>query len=191
MTEEKNDLKEKEFALRLAHLLDVCIAEAREMGIPISTDIKEVRINRRAKSRFGCCKIMQTSKRRSTKRCYEIEIAAVMAPCGDQEIKTVLLHELLHTCRGCMNHGKRWQAYADALNKKYGYQITTCSRYADFGLPAPEPKEAVHYVIVCQQCGMTYMRKRRCKLVENTGLYRCGKCGGTLQLGRVSTTSCR
>ena len=39
-----------------------------------------------------------------------------------------------------------------------------------------------NYRIVCRECGMEIIRRRRCKLVENTDRYRCGKCGGKLEI---------
>lgn len=39
-------------------------------------------------------------------------------------IQMTIVHELLHTCEGCFNHGAKWKYYAEVMNNKYGYQIT-------------------------------------------------------------------
>ncbi|MCM1304798.1 MAG: SprT-like domain-containing protein [Butyrivibrio sp.] len=39
------------------------------------------------------------------------------------EVKTIICHLLLHTVKGCMNHGEKWMQYAEAADKAYGLHI--------------------------------------------------------------------
>lgn len=39
------------------------------------------------------------------------------------EVQTVISHILLHTIKGCMNHGKKWREYAEKADKEYGLHI--------------------------------------------------------------------
>lgn len=155
-------------------LLKKCREILKKEGIPASDNIADIVINRKAKSRFGKC----TNKN----GIFQIEISSELLQLDDRKIETVILHELIHTCRGCMNHGKRWKAYAEVLNKKYGYEITIRTSYEHLGLKPPESKETVKYMVVCRSCGAQFPRKRMCRLVENVDRYRCGKCGGNLEI---------
>ena len=159
---------------RAGKLLKKCTGILKKEGIPVSENIGELVINSRAKARFGKCT--------NIKGMYQIEVSSELFQLEDKPIETVILHELLHTCRGCMNHGKRWKQYAAVLNETYGYEITAKTSYEHLGLKTPESRESVKYMVVCCRCGAQFPRKRMCSLVENVDRYRCGKCGGNLEI---------
>ena len=159
---------------RAEKLFEKCRAILKKENIPISDYIRSIQINRRAKSRFGKCT--------EIKGVYEIEISSELLHLEDHKIETVILHELIHTCRGCMNHGSRWKQYAARINTVYGYEITVRTSFAKLGLDTPESREQVKYMVMCSKCGAQYPRRRKCSLVENVDRYRCGKCGGTLEI---------
>ena len=155
-------------------LLEKCRNILREEKIPASENIQKLTINERVRSRFGKC-----TKKGS---CYEIELSGHLMGADDTVIETVILHELLHTCPRCLNHGKLWKSYAEKLNRKYGYRITATSSYNSMGLKDPGSREPVKYLVKCTKCGTEFPRKRMCSLVENVDRYRCGKCGGKLEI---------
>ena len=159
---------------RAAVLLQKCRNILREEGIPASDRITKLTVNYRVRSRFGRC--VRTGQE------YEIELSGRLLEAEDRVIETVILHELLHTCPRCLNHGTLWKAYAEKLNRKYGYHIRPTTTYESLGLKDPGSREAVKYLVVCRNCGARYPRKRRCSLVENVDRYRCGKCGGKLEI---------
>ncbi len=84
-------------------------------------------INTRARKRFGQCKVMR-------KGCFSINIAAMMFQAEDRYVEEVILHELLHSCQGCMNHGKQWRVYAEQVNQAYGTNISRTSTREQYGL---------------------------------------------------------
>ena len=98
-------------------LMALVIDQARTIKIPVSQEIApHVRLNRRARTRFGCC-IRREGR-------YTIELSAQLAEQGSEDaILQVLAHEVLHTCYGCSNHGARWKGYAQRMNSIYGYRI--------------------------------------------------------------------
>lgn len=159
---------------RVERLLEKCRRILEVEKIPVSDRIDGICINYRVRSRFGKCT--------KTADSYIIELSGKLMEAEDKEIETVILHELLHTCPRCLNHGSRWKAYAERVNQKYGYQITTRTSYEALGLVAPESREKVKYLVVCSKCGMEYPRRRKCSLVENVDRYTCGKCGGKLEI---------
>ena len=154
------------------NLLARVIAQARAVKIPVSDRIcPQVRLNRRAKTRFGCC-VRQSG-------AYIIELSARLAGEGSEDaVLQVLAHEVLHTCYGCSNHGKRWKGYAAKMNAAYGYHISRTDKFEDLGLEDDRP---VRYWVVCARCGRSIPRMKRSPLVDHPERYRC-RCGGTLRV---------
>lgn len=111
-------------------LLAKVIAQARQAGIPVSPAIDpKVRVNRRARTRFGCC--IQKNGR------FYIELASQLLSAREQAVCQVLAHEILHTCRGCANHGLRWKDYAQRMNELYGYGVERTDSFEKLGLEDP------------------------------------------------------
>ena len=98
------------------------IKEAQELKIPVPVNINDqVYINPRPKRRFGCC---------STKGGkHIIEISEFLLKGRPEKVREVIAHEVLHTCKGCRDHGEKWKAYAKKMNKAYGYNIKRVSLF--------------------------------------------------------------
>lgn len=160
-------------------LVETTIKELKDIGIPVSKDIKEIVINKRAKSRFGACK---RKRNLIGKYSYTIEFAEELMQCTSNQAKTVIVHELLHTCPGCFNHGQKWKEYAQIVQNKMEIYVKRTESYEALGLVKPETKEKIKYTVKCSGCGMEFPRKRMSKLVKNPERYRCGKCGNMLYL---------
>ena len=77
-------------------LLKDVIREAEAVRIPLGKIKRNVRVNARAKRRFGCCRTVQNA---FGVRQFEIELSQKVLACEDKKIKEILAHELLHTCR--------------------------------------------------------------------------------------------
>ena len=67
------------------------IAEAEALRIPLGSIKPEVRINSRAKKRFGCCRTEKTFAGQQ----YEIELSQKVLVCKEKKIKEILAHEML------------------------------------------------------------------------------------------------
>ena len=147
-----------------------CLQELKAIGITCG-HVEALSVNYRAKKRWGVCK--------RTPGGFAIEIAAVLlednVPLAS--LKNTLIHELLHTCPGCDNHGAKWKALAQRVNQAYGYGIRRLASPEEKGVAAPEAAQ-VKYRFVCQGCGQTVARMRSSRFTENYTRYRCGKCGG-------------
>lgn len=162
-------------------LLALAVAQARAVKIPVSQEIApRVRLNRRARTRFGCC-IRKEGK-------YTIELSAQLAEQGSGDaILQVLVHEVLHTCYGCSNHGVRWKGYAQRMNEAYGYHIRRTDNYIGLGLEDDRP---VRYYVVCGKCGRRIPRMKRSPLVDHPERYRCA-CGGVLRVEEAGNVQAR
>lgn len=152
-------------------LLREVMAQAGALGIPISQNIApHVRINRRAAMRFGCCR-------------YEggrqvIEVALRVAQGPERSCRETLAHEVLHTCWGCRDHGKRWKEYAQRMNETYGYHISRTSTDEEMGVAE---ERSYKYILRCRKCGAEFRRLRASNLTKYPERYRC-RCGGKLEL---------
>lgn len=156
---------------RLNVLLARVIRMAKELNIPVSCLIRaEVAVNHRAKTRFGCC-------RRAAGE-YQIEISSMMLAAEEDMVCRVLAHEVLHTCRGCANHGVRWHIYAQKMNDAYGLGIVRADSFDSLGLADSRP---VRYWVVCTSCGKRMGRMKRSSLVDHPERYRC-RCGGKVRV---------
>ena len=159
-------------------LLQVVLAQARAEGIPVSPHISPaVSLNRRATGRFGRC--LRKGEQ------FTIELSERFLAAPRMACLQTLAHEVLHTCRGCANHGKRWKEYAQRMNRAYGYHISRTDTCQALGVP---DISRVNYVLVCRSCGARIPRARRSKLVQHPEHYRC-RCGGMLTLETPEHTS--
>lgn len=154
-----------------------CIEIMEELDIPIAQNVYFI-VNSRAKSRYGQCK-----KIYSWDNEYEIEVSDMVL---DKEVpikslETVILHELLHTVEGCMNHGAKWKMLANKINKAYGYEIERTSNREKLGIKEPRKPRAINYKLECNCCGQVVTRTRKSDLIQNYSLYRCGRCKGSFK----------
>ena len=139
-------------------------------------EIVSVTVNTRTTRRFGQCQLRGN--------VYKINISAFILEDHIDTHATMetIIHEILHTCKGCMNHGREWKRLANIIYRKTGYRITTTSSRDKFGL---EPKEnSAKYVFVCEECGQVIARDRMSKFVKHYDWYNCGKCGGKFRRER-------
>lgn len=154
--------------------LDGLMAELRRelkaLGVPVSDRLlPEVRVNTRAKRRLGCCYYKDGR--------YWIEVSQTIL-CDPDLLKLTLVHELLHTCPKCRDHGPQWKAYAKTVREALGYKV---ERTIKTDTPqAPLRHEEVKYVLQCQSCGAKIERMRMSKAVKYPWRYRC-PCGGKLK----------
>lgn len=95
----------------------------------------------------------------------------------DDALMNTLLHEYLHTCPKCNNHGALWKRYADMINRKYHYNIKRCTSSEEKGFDVE--KMDYKYIVVCPKCNSKSGFKRRSRVVdtaERHGNLIC-KCG--------------
>lgn len=102
----------------LDSLIFDCFRICNALEIPFSDNISIV-WNGRITRKWGYC--------RKIRDTYQISIATRLSEDAvpDEKTKSVILHEILHTCPGCMNHGKLWKHYCKlhlALKLKQLYQ---------------------------------------------------------------------
>lgn len=153
-----------------------CMKMLDEIGIPYSK-VEEFTVNKRAR-RWGLCSL------RNGKYYIQINTTLLDERNGEDGLINTIIHELLHTCHGCMNHGKMWKSYAEQVRKTYGYNIKRTSDNEEKCVTTGnlnESKREYKYFVYCKKCGkLIVKRKRRSELIDNIGRYTHTNCGGKL-----------
>lgn len=154
----------------LQQYISICQYELASIGIQCGA-IEEIKVNTRAKRKFGLCQ--------KSNNGYIIEISYILLYEQNPELalKNTIIHELLHTCEGCFNHGVQWQVLADKVNKHFGYHIQRIDSDDDIGIVYNPCK--YKYVLKCKKCGSEFKRMKRSNFVAHPEYYRCD-CGGKI-----------
>ncbi len=171
-------MTEEEKQRYLEETAEACIGDLLRIGIP-AVRPERFEINHRARKRFGQC------RRERFPGGFTVSVMAALLEEGHEDaLRSVLLHELLHTCPGCMNHGARWKRYAAKAGKELGVDLKRTNSFREYGLAETEAdprKKAVKHLFVCVGCGAEIPRVRESVFTKNYRKYRCAKCGGTFR----------
>ena len=154
-------------------LFETAKHNVESLGVEIG-NIKSIEPNNRAKSRWGQCKIYKNNNDWN-KRVFTINInnRLLQDDIKDEKVMSVIIHEILHTCRGCFNHGELWKRYADLINDCYScYKIERTQSCSYFGINKEDYRAESKYEIVCGHCGYSFYRNRK----FDTNRYLCGRC---------------
>ena len=147
-------------------------------GIPCQ-HVHEVKTSK-ATSYYGRCKSVVFHGRslvETSSSFYEITISEALLSCSFESIVNTVVHELLHTIEGCMNHGLLWQSYAEKASKLYNTDIKRCSYNEEFEKIVKEKYIKSSHAIKCTCCGKIIERTRESNVTLHPERYKC-KCGG-------------
>lgn len=162
---------------RANEMLQKGLKQVIEAGIVPGNVNPEITINTRATRRFGLC----TKKKNGPglKYDYVIELNHKLLEVEEKYAMETMVHEILHTVEGCMNHGPKWKGNAAVMNRKFGYNIKTTSSYSERGLEQPVGK----YQIQCTNCKKVFYKNRMSNLIKYPKKYICScKVKGTLEV---------
>lgn len=108
----------------LQKLFTECINELEVIDIPFSKNIVKVTANNRLSSTYGKCKRFRNNDKTFD---YQIEIASFLLDerLPDKVVRSTLMHEIVHTCNGCFDHGKLFHKYGEIISDCYDVEITT------------------------------------------------------------------
>ena len=98
------------------------------------------------------------------------------------DIKSTIVHELIHAVNGCYNHGSKFQTIAKELSKAYNIELGTTASDKEMKMTEEYRLSKAKYVIKCtnQNCNCMIFRYRAVGVVKNTDKYKCGYCGSNL-----------
>lgn len=152
-----------------------CLDLVNGLGIQVG-NIENVTINTRAKKRWGQCRY----NRKFNTYSININVVLLNEDVKLERLHDTIIHEILHTVDGCLNHGYKWQKLANMVNDCYScyhIQTTTCSNEKGVDKSLMQVQHSNTYKVVCCGCGYewTYYRKTKGFDREYIG-FRCG-CG--------------
>lgn len=158
----------------LDEVVEICMTEVTDCHI-IPGNIVAYKVNPRLRQAWGRCVRLG--------RCCTIELQPFLLDSRTPLVvlKQVIIHEILHSCDGCHNHGLLWKSYADRINARYGYHIARlvnaeerklCNDAGTF-----QPEERFRYVMECGNCHVRSYKSRICNFVRYPEGYICKKCG--------------
>lgn len=157
-----------------------CIDELKSIGIEPGR-ILTLEINTRARKRWGACSPEYDEKGNIIGYNISINKLLLDEKIPEKALKNTIIHELLHSCKGCLTHKNQWKNLAEKVRMELGYDIRRVGSSDHKGIAIEIPSKPPKYIIRCQSCGETYSRKRKSKVVDHPELYRCGKCKGKLE----------
>lgn len=141
-------------------IMGECVGEMRGAGIPIQGNkIAEVVIAE-LDDCLGMC-----YKDENGNFTIFIRKELLEDKCPIKELKEIIIHELIHTCKRCGIHGKNWRKYAKMLNDAYGYSLLA-GKDLDSIFHSEKP---ITQRFLCRNCGSTFDSRRKerhdCKCV--------------------------
>ena len=155
-----------------------------KLGIPVSKEICPDIAFSKATSWYGKCQ--QNRSKQAQPYKFRISISLYHLKSSERAIRNTLIHELLHTCPGCFNHGAKWKKYAQVVQRELGYDIVRCGGDKDKESPLAQARQErlsrykTQYVLTCTKCGAEFVRVRKSNLVLHPENYRC-RCGGVIE----------
>jgi len=136
----------------------------------------ECEFNNRALNRLGRCTCIGRNR-------YRISINEQFLKLANPEnVHNTIMHEVIHSLPGCMNHGKEWQNAAKKVNANYNFTpITRLHDLAEDKHYENYVKSNYHYSIECEKCHTkwNYMKKTKTYSACKEGRARCS-CGSRI-----------
>lgn len=164
-----SSLEEKQKAERL---MKECFEQLDKLGIKYQT-VTSLTCNKRYTARWATCVHKGRNK-------HDIILAAQLMLADDYHIQNTIMHEVLHTVKGCDNHGELWKRYAKKVNDAYGYNVKRTTSAEEKGLKDKKIERANKYFIGCPCCGRKWGYKSLSKAVKNPENFRCPDCKTSL-----------
>lgn len=97
----------------------------------------------------------------------------------DKATMDTVMHEVIHTVDGCLNHKAPFKKVAALVNERYGYNVKRISSAAEKGIDKSDIT-TIQYIIECGNCGNLNYYSRKTKVVKSIlnkeHSYRCSCC---------------
>lgn len=157
-------------------LLEKSLAMCDAVGIPYGK-ITSIGINNRLSRCWGRC-LTKDYKH------YWIEIQGKFAKdefSTDDAVIAVIIHEIIHTCDGCWNHGEKFLSYGRRITEKYGIKVSATDSAENLTINVIEWKNSKRYAATCAKCGYVSYKDRMCDLIRYPMMYTHKDCGGRFE----------
>ena len=90
------------------------------------------------------------------------------------DLKSIVIHEILHTCEGCFEHTNLWVGYALRVDDAYGYSVATFKSPFEF----MNHDMPILFTGVCKNCGgrCEFRNPSNWQKIQNGAKFHCGWC---------------
>ena len=154
-----------------------CLKMCDEAGIPYR-EITEVKVTKKFVNKWGTTSTTDHRK-------FKIKISAALLdekafPTDDGLINT-LLHEILHTCPDCFNHGETWLGHCRTIYDNYGIEIRVSDTCENKGADEVAYIATFRYICKCKKCGVELGRNKMQDFVRFPNKYKHIGCGGEFE----------
>lgn len=146
-----------------------CVSICEKHKIPIA-DVIHIEVNSRAKKRWGLC-----TKNSNESFTIQISDRLLKDDVSEEATFNTMIHELIHTCPNCMNHGKEWKKWAEVINKNTNYNIKRTTSCAEKGVENPIATMP-RYIVKCTNCFSEWYYDRAGRVIKNIGRCKCPYC---------------
>lgn len=158
----------------LNQMLEDCKKELTSVGYDeVQNKYYSVSINSRFRKKLGCCSYDKKSY------FYKIQISKIFMEISPDKVKNTMMHELIHSIDGCMNHGPKFQYLASLVNSNFGYNVRTHSDVPEYSKYLNNTKQ-YKYKLLCNTCGKEWLYEKAGKIVKgmlkNPNYCRCPYC---------------
>ena len=134
--------------------------------------VRPITINYRAKKRWGLC---ETSPDRAR---IEISSRILRDEIPDDATMNVIIHEILHSVKGCKGHKGLWRSLANRITRNTKYKISKGDSAESFGLQEEQMQLMRKYACSCERCGAVIYKSRETQFIKHPEWYTHRKCGG-------------
>lgn len=86
--------------------------------------------------------------------------------CTENAIKNTIMHELIHSIQGCMNHGCKWKNIAHQVNSFYGYNVQRTNSYKEYDSVYTPHALPYKYMIRCKHCNKIWKYKKTTNIIK-------------------------
>ena len=141
-------------------------------GVDIHNQRYEARISNRFTKTLGNCHYDSDY----FEPHYTITLSAKwLATAEPQKIHDTIMHEVIHSMPGCMNHGPKWKGYAAKICRRYPqYTITRLSHDDNYSNYLKENNmSGCRYKLVCDTCGQSWEKRNKTRIFKLAALGRC------------------
>lgn len=159
----------------LYKLFDSALAMCDEAGIPYGT-IFNIRINNRLSRAWDRC-LSQDGR-----KTFWIEIQGKFAQdefSTDKAVIAVIIHEIIHTCEGCWNHGSLFMEYGQRITDRFGIKVSATDSPENLGVDSISWNVSKKYEVKCN-C-RSICKDRMCGIIKYPHTYTCRLCHGTFE----------
>lgn len=156
----------------LQKLYNECLQELNNIDIEYGV-IRSISINNRLTRTWGLCR---TFYENGCDKVFRIDISSRLLKDDVDDIATkdTIIHEILHTCEGCQNHGKEWKKQAEKVNKEYPqYHISRTTSTTKKGI---SDENEYKYIIQCKTCKKKWKYRRNTNVVKKCKFLDCPIC---------------